>query len=238
MTELIKIEKLCAGYGRQDIIKDISLSADKGEFVALLGPNGGGKTTLLRAVLGLLKISSGSVFLSGEDAKKMTTKNKSKKLSFIPQVSSPLEGFSVEEIIAMGRNPHDTGSEADLIAIDRSIEKVNLKNLRNTDVSRISGGEYQRVLIARALAQETDIMLLDEPTAHLDIKYRIETMRTLRALKAEKLIIGVFHDIDLVKDFADRVVLMKSGKIAADGEVSQVLSPVLINEVFDITSVA
>ena len=236
MTELLQIEKLCAGYGRRDVIKDISLSADIGQFIALLGPNGGGKTTLLRTVLGLLKASSGNIFLSGEDTNKMSHKNRSKKLSFIPQVSSPLEGFSVEEIVAMGRNPHDTGSAVDRLAIDRSIERLNLEVLRDSDVSHISGGEYQRVLIARAFAQETDIMLLDEPTAHLDIKYRIETMKILRSLKPGKLIIGVFHDIDLVKDFADRIVMLKSGKIVADGSVSQVLTSACINQVFDIAA--
>lgn len=234
MTELLKIEKLSAGYGRRDVITNVSLSADKGAFIALMGPNGGGKTTLLRSALGLLNTSSGSVLLSGEDAKRMTIRNRSKRLSFIPQVSSPLEGFSVEEIVAMGRNPHDTGAAKDKIAVDVSLERLNLISLRNTDVSHISGGEYQRVLIARALAQETNIMLLDEPTAHLDIRYRIETMKILASLKAEKLIIGAFHDIDLVRKYADRVVMMKSGKIVADGNIAQTLNDELLKAVFDI----
>ncbi len=234
MSELLKIEELCAGYGRQDVIAGISLSAGKGEFIALMGPNGSGKTTLLRALLGTLKISVGSVCFEGEGSNKMSPKARARKVSFIPQVSSPLAGFSVEEIISMGRNPHDTGAAKDKIAVDVSLERLNLISLRDTDVSHISGGEYQRVLIARALAQETGIMLLDEPTAHLDIRYRIETMKILACLKTEKLIIGVFHDIDLVKKFADRVVMMKSGKIVADGSIAQTLNNDLLKTVFDI----
>lgn len=234
MTELIKIEKLCAGYGRSDVINDISISADKFGFIALLGPNGSGKTTLLRSILGLTKISSGSIFLGGEDSKKMSPKDRARKLSFIPQVSSPLEGFSVEEIIEMGRYPHNTGASSDIVAVERSMDKLNLKDMRDSDVSRISGGEYQRVLIARALAQETEIMLLDEPTAHLDIKYRLETMEILRSLKSEKLIIGVFHDIELIRSFADRVIMMKSGCIAVDEPAEKGLNDQFIRDIFDI----
>lgn len=234
MSELLKIEKLCAGYGRQDVITGISLFAGKGEFVALMGPNGSGKTTLLRALLGLLKISAGSVRFEGKESNKMSARSRARKVSFIPQVSSPLEGFSVEEIVSMGRNPHDTGALKDRIAVETSLERLDLKGFRNTDVSHISGGEYQRVLIARALVQETDIMLFDEPTAHLDIRYRIETMKILACLKTEKLIIGVFHDIDLVKKFTDRVVMMKSGKIVADGSIAQTLNNDLLKAVFDI----
>jgi len=234
MADILEIKDLCAGYGHKDILKDISFCASKGEFIALLGPNGSGKTTLLRSIIGLTKISSGNVFLGGEDSKKMSPKARARKLSFIPQVSSPLEGFSVEEIIEMGRYPHDTGSLADRIAVESSMGKLNLKGLRGSDVSRISGGEYQRVLIARAIVQETEIMLLDEPTAHLDIRYRIETMRILGSLKTEKLIIGVFHDIDLVKDYADRVIMMKSGRIAVDGPAEKVLNDQSIRDIFDI----
>jgi len=234
MSELLKIEKLCAGYGRSDVITGISLSAGKGEFVALMGPNGSGKTTLLRALLGTLKISAGSVYFEGEESNKMSPKARARKVSFIPQVSSPLAGFSVEEIISMGRNPHDTGAAKDKIAVDVSLERLNLISLRDADVSHISGGEYQRVLIARALAQETDIMLLDEPTAHLDIRYRIETMKILACLKTEKLIIGVFHDVELVRGFSDRVIMMKSGKVAGDGSVTQILTGAVIGQVFEV----
>jgi ABC-type cobalamin/Fe3+-siderophores transport system ATPase subunit len=234
MSELLKIDALCAGYGRKNIIDEICFSSGASGLVALMGPNGCGKTTLLRAVLGLLRASSGHVLISGEDVRNMGYKARARKMSFIPQASSPIAGFSAEEIIAMGRHPHDTGSASDRIAVEASIVRMNLQALRASDVSRISGGEYQRVLIARALAQETGIMLLDEPTAHLDIKYRLETMRMLKSLKTEKLIIGVFHDIDLVGRYADRVVMMKSGRIAADGDTARVLTDAAIREIFDI----
>ncbi len=234
MSELLKIHGLSAGYGQKNIIKDICFSSGSCGFVALMGPNGCGKTTLLRAVLGLLRIFSGNVLIRGEDVRSMGSKKRAKKMSFIPQASSPPAGFSAEEIIAMGRYPHDAGHDADRLAIENSIRRMDLNNLKDSDVSRISGGEYQRVLIARALAQETEIMLLDEPTAHLDIKYRLDTMHILKSLKPEKLIIGVFHDTDLVRKYADRVILMKSGTIVADAPPGEALAGNLIHEVFGV----
>ncbi len=234
MSELLKIEKLCAGYGGPDVINDVTMRAEKGEFIALMGPNGSGKTTFLRALLGILKATSGSILMSGERLDKVNPKERAKRISFIPQVSSPVPGFSVEEIVAMGRNPHDTGPTKDRAAVESSLDRLNLTALKDADISRISGGEYQRVLIARALAQGTDIMLLDEPTAHLDIKYRVATMRILGSLRSEKLIIGVFHDIGLVKEFADRVVMMKNGRVIAYGNVEETLSDKVLNNVFDI----
>ena len=234
MSEIIEINGLCAGYGRDDIIKDISLSASGGQLIALMGPNGSGKTTLLRALLGLIRVTSGNIRFLGRDAMGMSAKERARHVSFIPQFSTPPEGFTVEEIVAMGRNPHDSSPQADRAAVESSMERMGLENLRDKYAARISGGEYQRVLLARALAQESRLMLLDEPTAHMDIKHRMDTMRMLAFLKSDKLIIGVFHDLDLVKNHADRAIMMKNGKIVNDAFASSVITEDIINSVFEI----
>ena len=135
----------------------------------------------------------------------------------------------------MGRHPYGVDASKDRSAIEEAIKKMDLSGLRDKDISRISGGEYQRVLIARAFAQGTNIMLLDEPTAHLDIKYQIEIAQMLKAFAGEKLIIGAFHDINLVKNYADRVIMLRSGRVVTDGSVSQVLTTNIIKEVFDVS---
>jgi len=237
MANILEIKDLCAGYGHKDILKGISFHASKGEFISLLGPNGSGKTTLFLTLLGILKASSGSIFLDGKSPDSLPPKQLAKIISFIPQVSSPVKGFTVEEIVSMGRHPYGEDASKDRRAIEEAIKKMDLSGLRDKDISRISGGEYQRVLIARSLAQRTEIMLLDEPTAHLDIKYQTEIAQMLKAFAGEKLIIGAFHDINLVKNYADRVIMLRSGAIVADGSVPQVLTPDIIKEVFDVSLV-
>ncbi len=237
MGDILEIQGLCAGYGHKDILKDITFRASRGQFISLLGPNGSGKTTLFLALLGILKISSGNIFLNGQPLSSMSPKQMAKIVSFIPQVSSPVKGFTVEELVSMGRHPYGEDSSKDRRAIEEAIKKMDLSRFRDKDISRISGGEYQRVLIARALAQGTDIMLLDEPTAHLDIKYQIEIAQMLKAFAGEKLIIGAFHDINLVKNYADRVIMLRSGTVVADGSVPQILTPELIQDVFNVTSI-
>lgn len=235
MGDILEVNGLCAGYGNKDVLKDITFRASKGQFISLLGPNGSGKTTLFLTLLGILKTSSGSIFLEGKSPDSLPPKQLARVISFIPQVSSPLKGFTVEEIVSMGRHPYGGDTSGDIRAIEEAIKKMDLSGLRDKDISRISGGEYQRVLIARSLAQGTQVMLLDEPTAHLDIKYQIEIAQMLKAFAGEKLIIGAFHDINLVKNYADRVIMMRSGKVVADGSVSQVLTADIIKEVFDVS---
>lgn len=222
--------QLSCGYGRRAVLKDVSFTMKPGELTAVLGPNGCGKTTLLKTLARLLPPLGGSVTLDGQPLASLGRRAVARSIAFAPQVLAPDWPFTVSEYVALGRSPHAGWwrplSAADKTAIATSIARFSLTPLENSRVTELSGGEWQRVRLAKALAQEPSVLLLDEPTAHLDPRFQYELLTLVRELIAERnLTVAVtLHDLNLVGPWADRVILLANGGVVADGTPSAVLT--------------
>jgi iron complex transport system ATP-binding protein len=227
---ILKIDRLVCGYdSKRPIIKEVSFSVYDGEFVGIVGPNGSGKTTLLRAIIGLLKFEQGSIVVSQHRVEHLDRREVARRIAFVPQLMEPVEGFTVEELVLLGRTPYldrfSFESEDDYEAAKWAIEELKIENLKDRPVTELSGGEFQRVAIARALAQEPKIMLLDEPTSHLDIRYQVKICKLLRKLRAHRSIVATFHDLNLASRYCSRLVLLKNGELIAEGPPDEVVTP-------------
>lgn len=235
---LLNVQNLSAGYEDGNVIEDISFSLLPGEFVSILGRNGSGKSTLIKALQGLLKRAAGTVEVESISVFSMTPQKLSKKIACVPQMSSLSFQFSVEEIIRMGRYVHQRRlagpSRADLDTVQEVMELTGIVHLRNNKIAHLSGGEQQRVFIARALAQNTPLLFLDEPSAHLDISYQIEIYRTLKSLQLEKgkTILSTEHNINLAIPYSQRLILLKEGRICAQGPPEELITKDRMKEVF------
>ncbi len=234
---LLEIRELSFAYKKDPVLKNISFSVEEGQFIGLLGPNGGGKTTLLRAIGALVPVKTGQVLISNKDVSAIKRIEIARLVSYVPQLSSPVPGFSVGETVLMGRTAYlkalSQPSKQDIMAVEQAIERTGLLPVKDREVSSLSGGQYQRVLIARALAQETPLLLLDEPTAHLDIRFQSEVLALVKSLK-EKTVMASFHDISLAKKYCGRVLLLDRGSVVADGEPLKTLSGQTIRSVFSV----
>jgi len=223
-------------------LNDISLNITKGEFISLLGPNGTGKSTLLKILSGILVPSSGDILFDNQDYKSLNRKYLAGKIAFVPQISTVVFPFTVSEIVVMGRNPHKSffGFEEkdDLRKTNEALEVVGLSGLNDKYITEISGGELQRTFIARALVQEPEILLLDEPNAHLDIKHQVFIFNLLKRINEmnDITIIAVTHDMNLASEFGKRCVVLKDGKIALDGPSENVITVENIKKVFEVES--
>ena len=235
--KLLQVKDLSAGYPGRTVVSGLSFEAGAGETVALMGPNGCGKTTLLRSVCGIIAPVSGEILLNDSSVRYMDRREIARKVAFVPQLSEPLPGFTVEEIVFMGREPYkdlfSMASKDDAAAVAGALKRTGSWEIRERDVSELSGGEYQRILIARALAQGTDMILLDEPTAHLDLRHQIDVLTLLNNMN-DKLVIAVMHDLHLTKKYFGRAVLLKDGKVHDDGIPPDILNAVNIKEVFGV----
>jgi iron complex transport system ATP-binding protein len=226
--EMLKVEALDAGYEDNVVIKNASFDADIGDFIGIIGPNGCGKTTLLRAIAGLINISNGQVKIRGKDVRRINRKELAKRIAFVPQLMVPTAGFTVEETVLLGRTPYigrfAFETDKDYRVADKAAEELKVEHLIDTPVTSLSGGEFQRVAIARALAQEPKVLLLDEPTSHLDFKFQIKVLRMLRRLREDKLIIATFHDLNIAARFSRKLMLINKGEIVAFGRSDAVLT--------------
>jgi iron complex transport system ATP-binding protein len=235
---MIETEDLCGGYGDGFVIRDISLAVEPGEFVAFLGRNGSGKSTLLRALQNLLPERGGSVKLGGRDISGLGPRELARELAYVPQLADPVFDFSVEEVVAMGRFARAKRlaplSAEDRAAVGAALEAAGLEALRAKPLASLSGGERQRVFIARALAQDAPVLLLDEPSLHLDINFQVEVYGMLKRLQTEKgrTILAAEHNINLAAGYADRLVFLKDGKVEAGGTPRDCLSRDLVRRVF------
>ncbi len=235
---ILEVQDLCAGYGNGDILKNISFSLNKGEFLSILGRNGAGKSTMIKAIQGLLKNRSGKIQVDGKDLFSLKPRDLARYVAYVPQLSQDSFHFSVQEIILMGRYIHQ-GRFAGLSAADRIIltEIMDLTEtgfLKEKKIAHLSGGERQRVFIARALAQDTPILFLDEPSAHLDINYQAEIYRILKRLQEEKnkTILSAEHNINLAVPFSQRLLFLVNGRIHSVGPPSELITRQNIQEVF------
>lgn len=234
---IIKATNLSCGYGGKNVINDISFSAENGQLIGVLGPNGSGKTTLLRALCNFIPVEKGEILINGKNINSLNRGEIAKLVSFVPQISEPAEGFTVKDIVFMGRNPHipffSVAKEKDYEIVKLTLEEAGLSNISGKDISELSGGEYQRVIIARCMAQETPIIMLDEPTSHLDIRFQLEVLEMIRGMK-NKTMIATFHDLTLAKKYCSRIILLKDGRIFADDSPEIALSDEAIYQVYGV----
>lgn len=217
---IIKIENLCFSVDEHVILKEINTEINKGEIMALIGPNGSGKSTLMKCVNKVQEAASGNIFLDGKNVKDLSYLEIAKKIAYVPQHEIKASGVSVFDMILTGRMPYITWkpSEEDYKKVAEVMEILKISGMAMKDFKDLSGGQQQMVYIARAIVQETPIIILDEPTNNLDIKHQIEIMKLLKLLSEQgKTIIITLHDVNLVLQYCSKYVLLKSGQIFAQG---------------------
>jgi iron complex transport system ATP-binding protein len=235
----LQAHKVCAQYAASALVLDqVSVSLHPGELVVVLGPNGSGKSSLVRALAGLLRLHSGSVSLEGQDIFQLPRPQVARRLAIVPQqVDVPL-GYSVREVVAMGRAPHQSWwmipTPEDERVIQAVLGRTELEPLADRSMTELSGGEARRVAIARALAQDAPVMLLDEPAAFLDIHHAQLLYELLRTEVRERKLacLMVAHDLNVASQYADRVILMRQAKVVASGSIEEVMTYRRLKEVF------
>lgn len=232
---LLKIEGLNFGYDK-DILKDINLSIENSKFISLLGINGAGKSTLLKNLNRLLKPKEGIIYIDGERISEIRNRDLARKMSYVSQYNNPTEN-TVYDTVLIGRSPHISGNpkESDYRMVEDILERMGLEDYSLRYTSTLSGGEYQKVVLARALAQEPKLLLLDEPTSNLDIKNQIDVMRLVKDYSQAKdiMVIISIHDINLSLQFSDEFIMLKDGHIYAMGDEG-VINPENIKAVYGI----
>jgi iron complex transport system ATP-binding protein len=242
---LLSCSDLSFSYTKEPLLKNISLDFKAGEFVGLIGANGTGKSTLLQLLLGLIKQQSGKVTVNGTDIHSLKRREIAKQLAFVPQSIELPYAFTAQELVAMGRNPYLGAFELETLEdkkiIQDAMNKTDILDLKDRWVNTLSGGEKQRVIIARALAQQAQTILLDEPIASLDICHQIETLELIKRLtETGKLAITALHDLNLAARYCDRLILIgkttdnHQKRIIADGTPEQVLSSTNLANCFSI----
>jgi iron complex transport system ATP-binding protein len=237
---IVAAEDVTVAYGERTVVEGADLAIAGGERVALVGPNGAGKSTLLRALTGVLAPRSGSVRLCGEPIERVDRKTIARTIGVVPEVADLPFAMPVGEVVALGRLAHEpplTGlRQADIDAVTGAIERVGIAHLRRRDIRELSMGERQLVFIAVAVAQAAPILVLDEPTAHLDIRHQVDVMELLGDLNGRDgtTIIAVLHDLALAAHFFPRVVILDGGRIVADGPPRTTLDEARIRAVFGV----
>jgi len=237
---VININNLTLSYdGTTTIINELDLDIQKGTITALVGPNGCGKSTLLRGISRLLQPINGAVYLDGQQVHAMKAKDLAKQLGILPQSPTAPEGLTVHELVAQGRYPHQNWfqqwSREDERIVNEALATTDLELFADRPVDTLSGGQRQRAWIAMALAQQTDILLLDEPTTYLDMAYQVDVLELLAELNEQgRTIILVLHDLNQAARYADIIVALRGGKILAQGTPQAVMTPQQISAVFDL----
>jgi iron complex transport system ATP-binding protein len=238
----LRLRQLSIRYGSRPALREVDLVVPKGEFVALAGPNGSGKTTLIRAVLGLLPAPAGAVELFGEPAESLTVRERAQRVAWVPQEESPRDDVPLLDYVLYGRNAHlgwlEGESEADRERARAILSQMGLGDRAGDGVLSISGGERQRAVLARAIAQETPLLLLDEPTSHLDIGHQLDLLLRVRKLvEVRKVaVVAAMHDLNLAARFADRIVVLSRGRKFDEGAPREVLSEELLARVWGVSA--
>ncbi|MBE6521242.1 MAG: ABC transporter ATP-binding protein [Candidatus Methanomethylophilaceae archaeon] len=221
---------------KKRIVDSASLHVDEGEFVGLLGPNGSGKSTLLKTIYRTMKRDSGDIVLDGKHLDDLSLKESALLMSVVTQHNYYNFDFKVEEVVMMGRTPHkktmEMDDDNDRAIVEDALKKVNMLDMKNRNFSSLSGGEQQRIILARALAQQTPCLILDEPTNHLDIKYQLEVLDIVKELGCTTLC--ALHDLNLAAEYCDRIYILLDGKIVREGVPEEVITEEMIQEIYGV----
>ncbi|MEW6060155.1 MAG: ABC transporter ATP-binding protein [Actinomycetota bacterium] len=234
------LEAVTAGYGGPPALRDVSLDVRPGEVVGLVGPNGSGKTTLVRAASRALRPLSGAVLVAGRDPYRLPAREAARLVAVVPQDVTPAFSFTALEMVLMGRTPHLSawggGGPEDWPRVREAMAATSVQHLADRPVEELSGGERRRVVLAQALAQDAPVLLLDEPTAHLDIRHVLEVLDVVRGLAAREgtAVLAIFHDLDLAAANCDRLVALHRGEVAAAGAPERVVTRELLETVYGV----
>ncbi|CUQ01935.1 ABC transporter ATP-binding protein [Clostridium baratii] len=236
----IKTKDLNISYGNLDIVKDLNLEIPKGKITTIIGANGCGKSTILKTLARIIKPKSGSIYINNKELNSQDSKELAKAMAVLPQSPQAPNGLTVEELISYGRFPHQKGfgklKDEHKDIINWALEKTRILEFRDRPIEALSGGQRQRAWIAMALAQETDILLLDEPTTYLDLAHQLEVLKLLEELnkKEGRTIVMVIHELNNAARFADHMIGVKKGKIVCQGTAHEVMTKENLREIFNI----
>ncbi len=237
---MLEVSTLSVAYGSRTVLHDISFDLPPGEILAVIGPNGAGKTTLIRALTGISPLSSGQISVQGRRLNQLSVAERARWIAVVPQARNLPPAFSAWETVLLGRTPHlnwlGQVSERDEAIARQAMQRTQTLELAARPVGELSGGEQQRLLLARALAQAAPILLLDEPTSHLDLQFQLALLDQVRSLATEEKlsVLVVLHDLNLAARYADRVALLVHGELRALGPAHDVLTPELLSPVYHV----
>lgn len=237
-STVIRVERLRCGYADRDVLREVSFDVERGEFTGILGPNGAGKSTLLLALSGIVPVRSGRIEILGHLVHELKPKERARNMAVVSQDSDARFPFSCREVVRMGRYPHQGRWRLDSIedeaVVNRVLRLTDTEVLADRTITAVSGGERQRVVVARALAQQAPILLLDEAVSSMDVHRKLQIFRILERLNIEEglTILAVLHDVNLAAFFCRRMIFLKDGKPVADGATADVLTPRLLEEVY------
>lgn len=238
--KLLSAEKISVTIDRQPILRGISLDAYAGEFIGLIGPNGGGKSTLIRTLTGFVRPTSGRIEIAGKLVADYSHNHLARMISYVPQQTTVDYDFSVQEIVLMGRHPYlsrfGTENLQDYKITYQAMQETGITHLATRTASSLSGGQQQMMFIAKAIAQEPQLLLLDEPVSALDIRYQLQVLELVRRLADDSglTVIAALHDLNLASRYCDRLVLLRDGKWIASGPPEEVLTPQTIHRAYDV----
>lgn len=236
----ITTKNLNISYGNIDIVKDLNLKIPKGKITTIIGANGCGKSTILKTIGRIINPKSGNIYVNGKDIHEQNPKDLAKEMAVLPQSPQAPSGLTVEELISYGRFPHQSGfgkaRKEDKDIVTWALEVTGILEFKDRDIDDLSGGQRQRAWIAMALAQETDILLLDEPTTYLDLAHQLEILKLLEELnkKEGRTIVMVIHELNNAARFADHMIGVKKGKIVCEGSANEVMTKENLREIFNI----
>lgn len=235
---MLEVKDIYCGYNKKLVLHGITFSAKKGDFIGIIGPNGSGKTTILRAISRVLKCESGEILFKNRAISKYKFKEQARYIAVLPQITSINFAFKVEEFVMMGRYPYINRfsgiRKSDIEAVEKAMVITDILELKEKSITQLSGGELQRVFLAQAIAQQPELLLLDEPTTHLDIGHQIAILNLILKLnRTEGLtVIAVLHDLNLASEYCNRLILIDRGRIYREGTASEVLTYPIIEEVY------
>ena len=232
----IRASDVQAVLGDSQILRGVDLRAERGELVGIIGPNGSGKSTLLKCIYRVLQPTGGAVYLDGRSLSEYSYKQSARQVAVVAQHNYYNFDFSVQDVVMMGRSPHkralDRDNAQDHQMVAQALKRVGMADFAGRSFATLSGGEQQRVILARALAQDTPCLILDEPTNHLDIKFQLQLMDIVKGL--DRTVIAAIHDLNIAAMYCDRLYAVKEGRVVADGRPEEVLTPELIRAVYEV----
>ncbi|HEV2230899.1 MAG TPA: ABC transporter ATP-binding protein [Thermoplasmata archaeon] len=239
----LEVEGLTVRYGARVAVEDVSLSVRPGELVAITGPNGAGKTTLLRSILGILSTARGTIRIQGTSLGSLSYRERARRMAWLPQDEAPQDNVTVLDYVLFGRYAHipplHSEESGDFAIAEEALRSMDLWSLRDSGIWEVSGGERQRVLLARALTQDAPLLVLDEPTSHLDVAHQLEMLERMRHWRgtAGRSVVAAMHDLNLAARFADRILVFSKGRLVRAGPPQEVLSPEVLRSVWGVDAV-